>query len=345
MSELKECPVCKFQEASFFPDYQDNSAFYECPVCGRYEITSNEAHILDNNHLAPFLYYNRFTNGMAFTEFRYHTTRSKEWCDSYRKSFENGDTRNGHPVHIDEAIISSWYPKSFSDRINLILLHIHSLSKHIGQPVHINKQEMFGLFFVDRKEPRNFSISQSADGLQWRDENDCCFEVDYILEYLGKSGYVEGLARKESGINIALKPEGYIRIDNLQKDASHGRDAFIAMEFGEKTLQLREAIRQGIVAAGYRAIFIDEVPYNGFITPEILKHIKDSKFVVVDLTHKNNGAYFEEGYAMGLGKPVIQLCKKRIRLHFDIAQKNTIIWERESDVSKMLENRIKATID
>ena len=36
------------------------------------------------------------------------------------------------------------------------------------------------------------------------------------------------------------------------------------------------------------AIFIDEVQHNDFITPELLKHIKNSKFVVVDLTHQNN---------------------------------------------------------
>lgn len=81
------------------------------------------------------------------------------------------------------------------------------------------------------------------------------------------------------------------------------------------------------------------------ITPELLSHIKNSKFVVVDLTHKNNGAYFEEGYAMGLGKPVIQLCQSGTKLHFDIAQKNTIIWETESDIPLRLKNRIKATIE
>lgn len=117
------------------------------------------------------------------------------------------------------------------------------------------------------------------------------------------------------------------------------------MKFGDDTKPLREAIRQGIQNAGYLAVFIDEVQHNDFITPELLKHIRDSKFVVADLTHQNNGAYFEEGYAMGLGKPVIQLCKNGVKLHFDIAQKNTIIWETESDIPERLTNRIKATID
>ena len=61
--------------------------------------------------------------------------------------------------------------------------------------------------------------------------------------------------------------------------------------------------------------------------------------------YAQNDAYFEEGYAMGLGKPVIHLCKKDIKLHFDIAQKNTIMWETEADIPERLCNRIKATID
>ena len=56
-------------------------------------------------------------------------------------------------------------------------------------------------------------------------------------------------------------------------------------------------------------------------------------------------AYFEEGYALGVGKPVIQLCQKDQRLHFDIAQKNTIMWDTEESIPAQLTNRIKATID
>ena len=48
---------------------------------------------------------------------------------------------------------------------------------------------------------------------------------------------------------------------------------------------------------------------------------------------------------MGLGKAVIQLCQKDTKLHFDIAQKNTIMWDNEEDIPERLTNRIKATID
>ena len=151
--------------------------------------------------------------------------------------------------------------------------------------------------------------------------------------------------RTEAAYYLTLKARGYSRVDEIQKATSYGRSALVAMKFGEDTIPLREAIRKGIAEAGYHAVFIDEVEHNDFITPELLKHIRDSKFVVADLTHQNNGAYFEEGYAMGIGKPVIQLCQKDVQLHFDIAQKNTIIWDQVEDIPHRLMNRICATID
>ena len=149
----------------------------------------------------------------------------------------------------------------------------------------------------------------------------------------------------EDGVDYVLSPHGYARVDELQKKTAHGRQALVAMKFGDDTIPLREAIRQGITEAGYYAVFIDEVQHNEFITPELLKHIRDSRFVVVDLTHQNNGAYFEEGYAMGIGKSVIQLCKADTKLHFDIAQKNTIIWKTEDAIPERLTTRLIATIE
>ena len=48
---------------------------------------------------------------------------------------------------------------------------------------------------------------------------------------------------------------------------------------------------------------------------------------------------------MGSGKIVIQLCQKNTNLHFDVAQKNTIMWETEEDIPEKLEKRIRATVD
>lgn len=168
-----------------------------------------------------------------------------------------------------------------------------------------------------------------------------------MLRCLEKQGYIreeEFRFGNDSEYSITLMPPAYARIDEIQRNTANGRNVLVAMSF-KNTEKLREAIREGIHSAGYIAVFIDEVHHNELITPELLKHIRDSKFVVVDLTHQNNGAYFEEGYAMGLGKPVIQLCKRGVQLHFDIAQKNTIMWETEDNIPKRLRDRIIATIE
>ena len=58
--------------------------------------------------------------------------------------------------------------------------------------------------------------------------------------------------------------------------------------------------------------------------------IRDAKFVIADLTHDNNGAYWEAGYAEGLGKPVVYICEKtkfedkNNGTHFDVNHCTTL---------------------
>lgn len=348
MPNQVNCPVCS-SIAYMYPLGPFNARyFYDCPVCGRYEVAERDPFEgMDINHLASYLFYHRFKSTGLPTEYRYHTTLSKELCDKYKAEFEKGNGKNGHPVHMDGEIIENWYPKSFTERTDYILLCVGNQMAHIGQQIIYSERELFSLLFVDRKDrdlkPLSHTLGQMID----RDKTECTSEAKYMLEFLQISSYIEyafGTHDYET-LYIRLMPKGYERIDQLQRNSGYGKSVLVAMKFGSDTEPLREAIRQGIQNAGYLAVFIDEVQHINFITPELLKHIRDSKFVVADLTHQNNGAYFEEGYAMGLGKPVIQLCKKGVNLHFDIAQKNTIMWETESDIPERLTNRIRATID
>ena len=59
--------------------------------------------------------------------------------------------------------------------------------------------------------------------------------------------------------------------------------------------------------------------------------IQSSDFLIADLTHDNFGAYWEAGYAEGLGKPVIYTCEKskfaNASTHFDTNHHLTIKWD------------------
>jgi len=266
---------------------------------------------------------------------------SKEQCDKYRKEFEQRRSSHGCPVRLEKENVENWYPKTFSEKVDHILLYLNSKTPHWGESVGLDKEEMFSCLFVERYDYKNGEYEKRPDDALKA-------QADYMINYLVEQELIK--SPQNSNIDerirsLTVAPKGYARIDMLQKNTANGKNVFVAMKFGDDTKDLREAIRNGIRTAGYIAIFIDEVEHNDFITPELLKYIKDSKFVVVDLSHQNNGAYFEEGYAMGLGKSVIQLCKKDTQLHFDIAQKNTIIWETEDEIEKKLLNRIKSTID
>lgn len=341
-----KCYACG-SDATSSADYERDRVFYDCPLCGRFQIGAHDGVLnIDRNHLASYLLYHCFKYENV-TEYRYHTTLDKDTCDKYKKEFEEGHNTHGHPVHMDADIIKNWYPKSFSERVDLILLYINDRTPHMGQQISLSYREMLGMLFIDQRELDN--NQNSPDYGKWidRNEDDCESEIKYFLDYLSKCEYIQynDGPSEEEWAELSLMPKGYARVDELQKNTAYGRNVLVAMKFGDDTNELREAIRAGIIKADYIPVFIDEVQHNELITPELLKQIRDSKFVVVDLTHQNNGAYFEEGYAMGLGKPVIQLCKKGTVLHFDIAQKNTIMWEAEDDIPDRLYNRIKATID
>lgn len=300
----------------------------------------------NKNKLASYLIYNgfRWNYGNAPIEYRYFTGMDRQTCDEYNFKFQQGDKSKGCPVHLDFEIVENWYPKKFSERVDYILLYINKYTEHMGQSLHWNLHRASSVLFIDKYD---YYAEPSYPGIykeERRGSSDCLNEIRYMLDYLVEKSYIKYEERDQS-IVLSLTPEGYSRVDELQKNSSYGRNVFVAMRFGAETKLLREAIRKGIKKAGYNDVYIDEKQYNGFIAPEILKEINNCNFLVVDLTHENNGAYFEAGYAMGKGKQVIQLCKEGVKLHFDIAQKNTIMWKTEEDIPESLCNRIKATID
>lgn len=341
--ERVDCPVCGRKNIIMQTLIDPTSNFYECPVCGRYEFSleNNESEHIDKNKLSAYLYYNGFRDGKSETiEHRYYTTKSKEACDRYIKENNGG---KGQPVHIDRQIIDAWYPKTFAEKIDLILLNLSERTDYIGQKISMNVYEFYSCMFVKRyKDERNTILFDDEILKQAFFMTDCLTKMNFILENVHLSGDKED---NDSFVSyFQLTPKGYERIDKLQVSNAESKNVLVAMKFGNDTKKLREAIRKGIIEAEYHPVFIDEVEHNEFITPELLDWIRRSRFVVVDLTHQNNGAYFEEGYAMGLGKPVIQLCMDGKYLHFDIAQKNTIIWKTEEEIPLRLKNRIIATI-
>lgn len=108
----------------------------------------------------------------------------------------------------------------------------------------------------------------------------------------------------------------------------------------------KKGFQEAIHAAGYAPLRIDLKEHNGKICDVIIAEIRKSRFIVADFTNHRGGVYFEAGYALGLGLPVIWTCRDDDKdgLHFDTRQYNHILWTDESDLFEKLRRRIEATI-
>ena len=170
----------------------------------------------------------------------------------------------------------------------------------------------------------------------------------YYLEKALELEYIE-MESEEFGPKwtCRLSLPGWHRIAELKKTERKSDQAFVAMWFDKS---LDEAWEEGFRAAlkdtGYNAIRIDLTEHNEKICDRIIAEIRKSGLVIADFTGQRGGVYFEAGFAMGLGIPVIWTCRDTDadNLHFDTRQYNHVVWSSPSGLRKALINRIEATM-
>jgi hypothetical protein len=174
---------------------------------------------------------------------------------------------------------------------------------------------------------------------------------DFILKGLRKEGLVFGYETLSDPQEVYLTFPGWRRYEALRAGAPSGRVAFMAMKFGEPDLDafLSDHLRPAVKATGFELRRLDDTPKAGLIDDRLRVEIQACRFLIADLTHANNGAYWEAGYAEGLGKPVIYTCKRSEfakSSHFDTNHHLTVLWETEklAEAATNLMNTIRATI-
>lgn len=205
------------------------------------------------------------------------------------------------------------------------LLNLAKLSHYAGQKITIATKD-YSLFYVE-------TVENSTSELQFMTRQ--LLDDGYITSNSGTAGFPQ-----EYWITV----KGWNRITDLERGAVESNQAFIAMWF-DKSISV-EPFELAIKDAGYNPLRIDQKEHVNQISDEIIAEIRRSKFVVADFTGNRGGVYYEAGFAMGLGIPVIWTCRKDFdtKLHFDIRQYNNIFWETENELKVKLYNRIRAVI-
>ena len=169
----------------------------------------------------------------------------------------------------------------------------------------------------------------------------------FIVQGLLDTGLLQGSISSGGAAQVTLTFAGWNHYDQLRRGAPSGRKAFIAMEYGHEDLDsvVNKHFKPAVSETGFVLKRLDEDQPAGLIDDRLRVEIQSSRFLLVDLTHSNFGAYWEAGYAEGLGKPVIYTCEESKfaeASHFDTNHNLHVLWN-AADIEPALK-KLKATI-
>jgi len=169
---------------------------------------------------------------------------------------------------------------------------------------------------------------------------------------LTEKGFVRAASISGGGFDGELTLGGWEASEALLRKRPDSRRAFMAMQYGDPMLNkvFLDCFKPAVEATGFALRRLDEAPPAGLIDDRLRVEIRTSRFLIADLTHHNRGAYWEAGFAEGLGRPVIYACEIGVfeedGTHFDTSHHHTIVWDVEhlEEAAAALKVTIRATL-
>ena len=165
---------------------------------------------------------------------------------------------------------------------------------------------------------------------------------NYMLRCIARSPLFAGdheaaVSAPGTVLDCALTPDGWQHFRKLSTSKASRRDGFMAMKYGDEQVDavVQQHFAPEVERAGFALRRLDQGQPAGLIDDQLRVRIRQAKFLVCDLTHGNRGAYWEAGFAEGLGIPVIYSCRRDVfedskhehHPHFDAAHWVTVPWE------------------
>lgn len=210
-------------------------------------------------------------------------------------------------------------PPLISERLDRLLIELVRDSEGVG-------------FRVKAFEPKFMAIAHANQQ----------GELVRLVRALAEAKYV---SHTEGSGDVVVEVPGYIQVESLMRRRPDSRQVFVAMWFDERMVPIYEqGIAPGIIASGMTPLMINRKEHVERIDDQIMLEIRKSRFVVADFTGHRSGVYFEAGFAIGLGIPVVWTCRKDElnTLHFDIRQYNMIDWQTPDELRLRLAARLEA---
>lgn len=241
-------------------------------------------------------------------------------------------------THFADSVLANAKLPGASELVDNLLLHISAELHGPGEVTDLRAASL-----------RAVLGALSSTGVRW------------AIEQAMGLGLLEGNATRTIGpdddyqvMQATLSVKGWERVEALLREAKDSRKVFMAMQFGDPKLDavFKDHFKLAVKQTGFNLQRLDDEPRAGLIDDRMRLEIRTSRFLVADLTHGNAGAYWEAGYAEGLGRPVIYTCRKDIfddiikRPHFDTNHHLTVIWDPAAldDAMEQLKTVIRVTL-
>lgn len=311
MNEILHCPICKTNLSQQASNFGMGAISINCQNCGGYEL-GREFYVdkLENNRLK-----NSQRAILSYAIRRMKREGSRPFI------FEDNA----------QSILQSTALPSATEQLDNLVLY---LGKELEEPGEL-------LSGLDPNTMRAILGAITETGADW------------VLKKAMQLELVEAISSFGGGIsNVTLSISGWQRFTELQTTTLVSKRAFMAMKFGDEEMNnvFINCFKPAATRAGYNLVKLDDEPMAGLIDDRLRLEIRTSRFLIADLSHANKGAYWEAGYAEGLGRPVIYTCKSSIfehedanmRPHFDTNHYLTVPWD-SSDLQQAAD-KLTATI-
>lgn len=297
MAEQTGCVVCKTASCMKIGSSGERTR-YECEVCGRFDASGTVLEDkLDTQHD--------------------HLTAIQRAVLSHRIREANNAHRPTTLLTtyvVDDVVANGRLPTPAQQGINIIRF-VGDCVAESGKPV----SNLPHSFHAAVGSPnRNFAMSIARQ---------------LMNAGLIKAAVAGDMQSPDEIIQADLTLSGWEKYEAEQRGQLSGNCGFIALQFGDAALDqfLKNVIKPAVAMLGFELADMRDAAQAGIIDNVMRARIRDASFVLVDLTHANEGAYWEAGYAEGLGKPVLYLCNRQIfeqqGTHFDTNHCTTVLWD------------------
>lgn len=288
------CPVCGYKLKTEIRDNSPDDTYYDCPNCGKFYLSSRALRILPEDQKSKAI-------------ISHNISKRKDRS----KPFSMKDIR----FFLEQSLPSP------VEQIENLVLCIGDTLDSLGDMIEVH--------------PKTYQAKIGSFNE---------LGVVLALKFLRENGTIEGgydvvfaAGRQEYAFNIlgdvSLTMHGWDYYRQLKQGVSETDIAFMAMKFGDEALDNAYSIhfKKAVDETGFELRRLDEKPEPGLIDNRLKAEILKSKFLIADLTQGNNGAYWEAGFAEGLGKPVIYTCERayfeKHKTHFDTNHYFTVLWD------------------